>query len=802
MKYKYIIITALILCSFSLFAQMNMRGTDFWLTFGKNFDITHDYSRERNLQIRIVGSEFATTGNIYFTNLGISVPFFIAAGQVYTYNLDSIEKQAAYNVTAGKTNLSIRITSSRPVTVYALNQSYRTTDATNILPVTVLGTDYYHLSYTVVSTYDDAYAVIATQNNSQVYYNGMLAATLNMGEVYYHTSPTDMTGTHITSDKPVAFFAVHQGTQIPDKAAFIDASFQQLAPVNTWGKTFFVPVSCRGRDFVRIIASQNGTNITQIGGTIRNVAGGQTTLTNLNAGQWVELEVLLADNGCYIQANKPVGVCAYLTAGTYNTDITGDSVSDPSQAWLPSIEQKINTALISPFIPNVATNLKTHYALIITPTSTKNNTTVKIGNGVEKRLSGGTWYDNSTAGMSFYSYPLTDDTSAYLFINRKGGLIIMGYGIGLAESYYYLSFSAMRSLDAAFYVNDIHYQDLSSDVICAQFLEFRAEIDGDMSTAPEHLKWYINGIEEITARDKLSWTKTLTPNTYQIKIEVLMDDNIMTKTIESTLKIATPPSVEVATTPEICGRENGTITLTVKSEEPSTVKYNWVDFFDTTASLSNLKAGTYKATISDTFCLIEEMITVEYVEGLVAEFEANPQIANRHEKIQFTDKSTQKYGNLVYWYWNFGDSTDSYQQNPTHTYTKIGYITVLLKIEDEFGCKDSTKHEILILGGLDFPSIFTPIGSDGKQYFFRPIEDNSYFQEFQIDIYDRWGLKVWSKYCKKPNCPDYNDSFWWDGTNKSGKPVSYGIYYWVVKATPFSGTKPIIKNGSVTIIGK
>jgi len=767
MKYKYIIITALILCSFSLFAQMNMRGTDFWLTFGRNDVSTDIPDREINMQIRIVGSEFATTGNIYFTNLNTSIPFSIAAGQVYTYSLNDVEKQAATCAGIEISNFSVHITSSKPVTVYALNQSYRTTDATNILPVAVLGTDYYHLSYTVAASthYQDAYAVVATQNNSQVYYNGMLAATLNMGEVYYHTSPTDMTGTHITSDKPVAFFAVHRGPQIPTGTPFIDILFQQLAPVNTWGKTFFVPVSCRGRDFVRIIASQNGTNITQIGGTIRNVAGGQTTLTNLNAGQWVELEVLLADNGCYIQANKPVGVCAYLTAGTYNTDITGDSVSDPSQAWLPSIEQKINTALISPFIPNVATNLKTHYALIITPTSTKNNTTVKIGNGVEKRLSGGTWYDNSTAGMSFYSYPLTDDTSAYLFINRKGGLIIMGYGIGLAESYYYLSFSAMRSLDAAFYVNDIHYQDLSSDVICAQFLEFRAEIDGDMSTAPEHLKWYINGIEEITARDKLSWTKTLTPNTYQIKIEVLMDDNIMTKTIESALKIATPPSVEVTTTPEICGRENGTITLTVKSEEPSTVKYNWVDFFDTTASLSNLKAGTYKATISDTFCLIEEMITVEHIDGPVANFELSAYRIIKTQKITLTDMSQ---GTVQSWNWNMGDGNTQTGKAINYIYSDSGIYKVLLKVTDINNCTDTISTIIHVHDNLKIfvPNMFTPNG-DGLNDTWKPVISDYSKEGYQLSIFDRLGQRIF-------HTTDTEKE--WDGTI-NGKPVAPNTVY-------------------------
>ncbi|MDR1182873.1 MAG: gliding motility-associated C-terminal domain-containing protein, partial [Bacteroidales bacterium] len=129
-----------------------------------------------------------------------------------------------------------------------------------------------------------------------------------------------------------------------------------------------------------------------------------------------------------------------------------------------------------------------------------------------------------------------------------------------------------------------------------------------------------------------------------------------------------------------------------------------------------------------------------------------------------------------------------------------GYFTVLLKIEDEFGCRDSIEHEVLVLESIEFPNLFTPVGLDGKKYVFRPLEEKGYFKEFQIDIYNRWGNPVWKNTCAAPNCPDYADSFWWDGYNKQGKLVEDGVYYWVVRAVPLSGTKPVIKNGSVTVI--
>ena len=763
LKTKIITVLLLLCSSLSLYAQMDMRGTDFWLTFGRNDVDTDDPYVAVNLQIRIVGSELATTGNIYFTNLGTSIPFSLAAGQVYTYNLDSIEIQSVSNLTAGISNFSIHITSSNPITVYALNQCYRSTDATNVLPVTALGTEYYQMSYTVVFSYRDAYGVIATQDGTRIYRDSTLIGTLNAGQVYYSTSDHDMTGSRITTDKPVAFFAMHQGPQIPEGYPFIDILFQQLAPVNTWGKTFFVPVSWRERDFVRIIASQDGTNITQTGGTIRNVKGGQSTLVNLNAGEWVELEVSLDNNGCYIQADKPVGVCAYLTATRYN-DPT-DELSDPAQAWLPAIEQKINTALITPFIPNNTTNLSAHYALIITPTSTKNNTTVKIGNGMERRLSGGTWYNNAASGMSFYSFPFPNDTSAYLFTNRKGGLIIMGYGTGTAESYYYLSFSAMRSLDAAFYANDVHYQDFSSEIICTQPLQFRAEIQGDISTNAGYLKWYINNVEEAAARDQLAWTKTLAPGTYQIKIEVLMEDNIMTKTIESILTTATMPTVYVETTPEICGRENGTIFLTVHSENPSTIKYSWVDFLDTTSSLSNLKAETYRVTINDTFCILMEDIVVEHIDGPVADFEYSPHNIIINQALTLTDMSQ---GTVQLWDWDMDDGNTQTGKIVNYTYLNTGNHNVFLKITDKNNCIDTISKTIYIHDDIKvfIPNMFTPNG-DGINDTWKPVMSDYSKEGYELSIFDRWGQQVF-------HTTDTEKS--WDGTI-NGKPAAPNTVY-------------------------
>jgi len=482
----FFIIAAIILQSiFTLQAQTAV-GTEFWLTFGQNVLFSYN---EVDLQIRITGGVQAASVTIRFTDLGApdDVTFSVAPGSIYTHILNNTQKAAVYNTSQGINNRSVHITSSAEVAVSAINQHITSTDATNILPVNALGNEYYQISYTNLHEqyFPDTYAIVATQDNTQVFHNGVWAATLNKGQVYHRTSPSDMTGAHITSDKPVAFFAMCRFVYIPANILWGDYLFQQLAPVHTWGKNFFVPVSHLVKDRVRIVVSENNTNISLIDGELKNAAGSQMTLTNLQSGQFVELEVNLNNNGCYIQSDKPIGVCTYLTGGMYN----GFEISDPAQAWLPAIEQTISSALIAPFIPIDTTNLNQHYALIVTPTATQNNTTVSVG-GAPTALNGGTWRNHSS-GYSFYSMPLTNDTASYLFSN-PGKLFIMSYGIGEAESYYYLAASAMRDLVG---IDDcsltLHTTGVSSD----GFITLEWQL---LSQSPELYGYTLFQLDEIT----------------------------------------------------------------------------------------------------------------------------------------------------------------------------------------------------------------------------------------------------------------------------------------------------------------
>ena len=512
-----------------LFSQSTM-GTNFWVAFGKNN--TLENVAGISLQIKIVTGK-ATTATFTFSELtgsGSTVTVNIPANSVYTRELSAAEKAAVYSINRGViTSKSLRINTTEPVSVYALNQRYQGADATNLLPESACGTDYYLISYSGGYLSEgnngfDAYAVVARTADTEVFQNGSLVATLKRGEVFYHSFnwqsdySRDGTGVRITSNKPIACFAVNQFAFVPNDPSINqtgDNLFQQLPPINQWGTRFLVPNTKQGIGRVRILASQGGTTITQVGATIPANGGGTKSLGPLNAGQYVELE--FGPSGCYVYANKPVGVCSYMITASHVTAISSGK-GDAAMAWIPPIEQSLKEVLITPFVPSNTTNLAEHYALIVVPTQAKAKTTVALGTASPSAISGVTWVDNAASGFSFGSYRLWNAANSYKIANPEG-LTVSGYGIGDIESYYYVSGSATRNLDAYFNINGILYQNFARGSTCNNY-NFQAFVNYPIDPAAGSLKWHINGVEQLAVRDRRTWDTTLLPGTYTVNMVV------------------------------------------------------------------------------------------------------------------------------------------------------------------------------------------------------------------------------------------------------------------------------------------
>jgi len=459
MKKIFLIITVALLGTSSICAQ-NSEGTDFWVTFGKNSSKT---SQEAFLELKIATGGKVTNVTLSFTEIGASTTITnIPAYSLRTIDLSNVptlgdKRNSIYldpsGSTSGTSNKALHITSTQPISVYAFNTSKATTDATIVMPIEAWGRDYYRLSSALYdNNHYDVELIIAREATTLTLPNGT-TQNLSVGQVYYNSSASDMTGRHITSNKPVAYFTHTTSSAVPAGRTYGDILFEQMSPVDRWGKQFLVPnARQRGINFIngsevdnemnniiRIVASENSTKINFSGATRRggqNISSGGT----INAGQYVELLLNSNTGACYIDADKPVGVCAYLVgAGVPNNAYyTGD----PSIAWMPSLNQVVKDAVVAPFYPGTSANGGTtnlneaaskHYAVIITKTATKaqtkiNGTTVSSG-----------WTDNSQSGYSHYvrQFNNADDINSVFKIENPNGIIVLCYGTSRVESYYY-----------------------------------------------------------------------------------------------------------------------------------------------------------------------------------------------------------------------------------------------------------------------------------------------------------------------------------------------------------------------------
>jgi len=86
------------------------------------------------------------------------------------------------------------------------------------------------------------------------------------------------------------------------------------------------------------------------------------------------------------------------------------------------------------------------------------------------------------------------------------------------------------------------------------------------------------------------------------------------------------------------------------------------------------------------------------------------------------------------------------------------------------------------------PNVFTPNGDGYNEYFTIRLNE---IQCFHMDIYNRWGVKLFETDSVEPG---------WDGTiQNDGNPAPEGTYYYVVDFCRFNGTKGDLK-GSLTLI--
>ncbi len=166
-----------------------------------------------------------------------------------------------------------------------------------------------------------------------------------------------------------------------------------------------------------------------------------------------------------------------------------------------------------------------------------------------------------------------------------------------------------------------------------------------------------------------------------------------------------------------------------------------------------------------------------------ADFEVTPKEAElNNATFGFTNHSAG-VGALNYW-WDFDDGNSSTETNPAHTYSQTGTFRVLLMVNTEHECQDTTSFTIIVHPNLTIyvPNAFTPNG-DGLNDTFKVkgIGINKY----QLQIYSRWGKLIY----ESKNLEDE-----WNGVD-----VPSGVYSYIIHATTLLD-QPIEKRGTVTVV--
>ena len=436
-----------IMKTFSLSGQVSSKGTDFWLGFMKNINFL-----PVNYRILITSQEAA--------NVFVSIPgqSWYTSGTVSPNGLLVVTVPNPVTSTPNQVlNTGIRVQSSHPVSVYLTNENHISTDATLVLPVELLGDEYFVQTQGVIYPGWPAHMlIIAPQDStiieitptvplsggipSGVSFNVML----NEGQIYYLQSLYDMTGTKVRIANPAGCkkIAVFSGNTCATvgNCNMCDHLVAQLFPTHNWGYEFIATnFLTRSAYHLRILAKDNNTTFSINGG-----AG-----ITLNAGNYHES---ILNAAALIQSNKPVSV-AQLSQGKHCDNQDGD----PAMVILPPLNQYTDSSVIHSFLTNNIASLYTNITSLAADTQhVRFNGNPVIG-----------W--NILPTKPDYAYTGFTIIAGTHTVNSISGICCMVYGFGNIESFAYISGVDIDFPEVAFQAivgNDTlpHYS--LSDSIC------------------------------------------------------------------------------------------------------------------------------------------------------------------------------------------------------------------------------------------------------------------------------------------------------------------------------------------------
>ena len=274
------------------------------------------------------------------------------------------------------------------------------------LPVSALGSEYYAMTWSptngtawvtalAVADDTDVTVVVGGALDVTVVYEGRgytygerFTFQLSKFESVVLESSQDLSGTKITSSKPIVVSSGNTGTTI-GSGGLSDQLVSQMTPVNTWGRTFALaslPGSLTGY-FVKILASTSGTTV--------HVRGHPDV--TLDAGKFRTVDVA-SNEPTWISSTSPVLVVQFAKSQTTSTDLGA-----PASMIIPPVSQYLNDYFFS--VPQLSSTAKRN-VLIVAETSKRDGLLLQgapLSSSVQ-------WEDiaESSPAMSTAAVPLTE----------------------------------------------------------------------------------------------------------------------------------------------------------------------------------------------------------------------------------------------------------------------------------------------------------------------------------------------------------------------------------------------------------
>lgn len=212
---------------------------------------------------------------------------------------------------------------------------------------------------------------------------------------------------------------------------------------------------------------------------------------------------------------------------------------------------------------------------------------------------------------------------------------------------------------------------------------------------------------------------------------------------------------------------------------PYTIQWSGGTVSTDLRTMTTRTPGFYEVVVTDgKGCMTRQSFQVENFD-LIAETEIESAGFEQYNaflvnfEIQFINKS---FGEISSYYWNFGDGSESFEENPKHTYSAEGEYEIVLTVTDIFGCSVQVKKKISVLDYyLVMPNVFTPNGDGVNDYFFPKF--------IKIESVEFWVLNKWGEtifYTDDLNSPG------WDGQINQELAMP-GNYVYKVKFSTLDG---------------